>query len=207
MTSGTPDPRWALALALAPHPTAARRAPPQHRKPVGATPTVFVRAPRLLGPNQVVKRALSHSACEGKDRAARPIDGAVAVPADVLTRDNPHLSRPKTTPLDGPDSTSNETPSAPSEDQAIAIDQFVQLLARMPTPERTLEEVAPLVESSIADNIQPIRPDPIGRGCVACRQGERPRHHVDPTGFSGDSPGIGFATSAVQTGVSTIKIR
>jgi hypothetical protein len=33
--------------------------------------------------------------CEGNRRAARPDQGHVYA-ADVLTRDNPHLSRPKT---------------------------------------------------------------------------------------------------------------
>jgi hypothetical protein len=81
----------------------------------------------------------------------------------------------------------------------------VQLPARI--LDRVPDQGAPLVESSIADNILPIRPDPIGRGCVACRQGERLRHHIDPIGFSDDSLRIGVATSAVPTGVSTIKIR
>ena len=68
-------------------------------------------------------------------------------PERVLTSDNPHLSRPKNDPSDDPDSPSNESQSAPIEDQSPTVDaQFVQFPARHRDP------IPCEVETSVADD-------------------------------------------------------
>jgi hypothetical protein len=67
------------------------------------------------------------------NEATAAVAGAFAMCADVLTSDNPPLSRPKNTPPDGPDNPSNEAQAAPSENQRPpSTGQFVQLLASGP---------------------------------------------------------------------------
>jgi integrase len=74
------------------------------------------------------------------------------MPFDVLTRDNPHLSRLKNGSPDDPDGPPSEVQPAPPEDQVSGVD--VQHLAVNCTiiPNPVPEEVAALVEASIADN-------------------------------------------------------
>jgi hypothetical protein len=102
---------------------------------VGATRTAFRTRATSSSKKRVVRRALSNCRTRWKSPSRNAVERAMPAPAGVLTRDNPHLSRPKNTPPDCPDSPSDEARSATSEHRTTAIDGlFVQLSARERRP-------------------------------------------------------------------------
>ena len=79
--------------------------------------------------------------------------GSTEVEDPILTRDNPHLSRLTNGPSGDPDGPSNEGQPAPIEDQAAPVStpyRAVNCTTKAPNP--VSDEVAALVEASIADN-------------------------------------------------------
>ncbi len=73
--------------------------------------------------------------------------------ADVLTRDNPHLSQLKNGFPDDPDSRSGEAQPAPLEDQTQPISvPYRAVVCTINAPDQVPDEVAALVEASTAEN-------------------------------------------------------
>ena len=80
------------------------------------------------------------------------IHGSIDVEGGVLTSDNPHLSRLTNGPPDDPDSLSNEGGEGPVEDQTPPDSISIRAVDCTTAPDVVPDEVAALVEASIADN-------------------------------------------------------
>ena len=86
--------------------------------------------------------------CRSSTRSGQPSPGALAMPFDVLTRDNPHLSRPKKHPSGRPRQPAERSPAASSE--ATAVDEtFCASTCTRATPDPVPDEVAALVVTSV----------------------------------------------------------
>jgi hypothetical protein len=141
MTSDTPDPRghWhpapQYAVVWLVRVPAQRGAQPHRHEPRRCDANRFrTRATRLVQNQGCLARLkqLSH-AREIAEPQGRYRPGAIPVPADVLTRDNPHLSRPKKHPSRRTRQPAGRSPPGPPL-QSIkrpASRDFVQLCARL----------------------------------------------------------------------------